>query len=343
MIGKATAFRSRTVVTVGLLVLVAAGVASWIAIVGPSATIYLTAGWIALVAALLWLGNTGLTRLLDRLMPWHRAGSFRLFTHMFFGLVFLLLMVNITYVLLKVILTEGAPTGEQIIVTNVFGVVMFVPAFSIYFSLHFLRHWRQSVLEKETMQKEQMRSQLLSLKHQLDPHFLFNNLNILAALVDHDPVRSRRFIEKFADVYRALLRTNTDDLVTLREELEFIDAYMYLLRTRFDDVIHYHADLSRRVDAKMLPPLTLQLLVENAIKHNTFHETAPMTIQLLQPQDDYLVVRNSLSEKKPSRKKSGSGLANIRARYAYFTDKPVRIIRTDTHFEVHIPLLEKEL
>ncbi len=338
----ADTIRPRFILYLTIALAAAGSVVAWVVLARPAASAYLTAGWIVTVAVLLWWGNKGLTRWFDRTMPWSRSGSFRLFLHMLLALLFLLILMNISYVLLKVLLTTGSPTSGQIIVTNVFGAFIFIPAFSIYFSLHFLRHWRLSVLEKEKMQKEQMRSQLLSLKHQLDPHFLFNNLNILSALVDRDPVRSRRFIEKFSEVYRALLRSNTDDLVSLGEELAFIDAYMYLLQTRFDDLVRFSANVDPNHTTSVLPPLTIQMLVENAIKHNTFDERTPLHIQLLQSGDDYIIVRNTRNEKKRKAEGSGSGLKNIRERYAYFTDKPVEIIRTETHWEVRVPLLETE-
>jgi LytS/YehU family sensor histidine kinase len=275
-------------------------------------------------------------------LPWSRSGNFRFFVHLTLGLLYLLLLVNLTYVILKITMTNTHPTGEQIVVTNFWGAVIFIPVFSIYFSLHFLKHWRESELATAKVQKENMRSQLNSLKSQLDPHFLFNNLNILSALIDNDTQRSKKFVEKFAEVYRALLRSKSEDLTSLAEELEFIDAYMYLIRTRFEDNIQLTCNLKAEGRKRMLPPLTLQLLIENAIKHNVIQEGQPLTIHLLQLDDDYLMVSNSLNEKKEKDERIGSGLINIRNRYAYFTDKPVKILRSDTHFEVHIPLLEIE-
>lgn len=308
----------------------------------PSPVLYISAGWFVIIAVLLWWGNRFLTLRLDSILPWNRYGNFRFFIHLALGLLYLLVLVNLTYVVLKVTLTTDPPTHEQIIVTNVYGAFIFIPIFSIYFSLHFLRHWRKSELAVERYQKENMRSQLESLKSHLDPHFLFNNLNILSALIDKDPNRSKLFMDKFADVYRFLLRTRSDDLIPLAEELEFIGSYIYLIRTRFDDNIQFTINLKSGPVTRVVPPLTLQMLVENAIKHNLIHDNAPLAIQLLQLEDDYLIISNTLNEKKDISDRKGSGLQNIKNRYAHFTQKPVRIIKTNTHFEVHIPLLEIE-
>jgi hypothetical protein len=326
-----------------LTLLLAGGIVAWAWYTQPSTVFYLTAGWLVTVAVLLWWGNRQLTLRFDKLLPWSRWGNLRFFIHLTLGLIYLLVLMNLSYLALKLMLTTDPPTIGQILTTNLWGAVIFIPVFSIYFSLHFLKHWRRSELAAEKIQKENMRSQLNSLKSQLDPHFLFNNLNILSALIDSDPQRSKKFVDKFAEVYRALLQSKaTDDLILLTEELEFIDAYMYLIRTRFDNNIQFTRNLKPGFQTRMIPPLTLQMLIENAIKHNVIHEGSPLTIHLLQLDDDYLMVSNSLNEKNEKEERRGSGLLNIQNRYAYFTDKPVRILKTDSHFEVHIPLLEIE-
>lgn len=328
-----------------ILFLTALGMASvlftvWAVRVQPDPALYISLGWLLTVGLLLWLGNRSLTHRLDDLLPWNRWGNMRFFLHLTLGLVFLLVLVNLSYLMLKVTLTSNPPTREQIIVMNVYAAFIFVPLFSIYFSLYFLKHWRKSELEVEKSQKENIRSQLYSLRKHLDPHFLFNNLNILSALIDKDTTRSKQFIEHLAEVYRSLLRKVSDDLIPLPEELAFIDSYIYLLRTRFGNSIQFTVNLKPEHQSRMVPPLTLQMLIENAIKHNLIQENRPLAIHLLQLDDDYLMVSNSLNENPGREHDEGTGLTNIKNRYRYFTDSPVKVIRTDTHFEVHIPLLQ---
>jgi hypothetical protein len=305
----------------------------------PATTFYLTGGWIITVGILLWMGNRQLAFTFDRVLPWKKWGNFRFFLHLISGLIFLLALMNLSYLGLKLMLTIDPPTVDQMVVTNVYGAFIFIPIFSIYFSLHFLKHWRESELETEKVQKENMRSQLTLLQGKLDPHFLFNNLNILSALMDSDIAKSKVFVDKFADVYRGLLQ-RTDDLTPLWQELDFIDSYLFLLRTRFEDHIIVTQNIKPTGKSAMIPPLTLQLLVENAVKHNRVSEKQPLTIQFLQIEDDYLIVSNTLNQNDHSESREGSGLKNIQGRYAYFTDKPVKIIKSDSHFEVHVPLLE---
>ncbi len=303
---------------------------------------YFTAGWLIVIALLLWVGNRQLTLRLDRILPWSRFGNWRFFVQLLLALAYLLSLVNGIYYAIKVFLTDDAPTLEQVIVMNVWGAAIFIPAFSLYFSLHFLRHWRTSELEVARSQKESMRMQLNSLKNHLDPHFLFNNLNILSSLIDKDSTASKKFIERFADVYRALLNTKSDDLILLSEELEFIHNYMYLIRMRFEDHILFTTDLSSASRAKMIPPLTLQMLIENAIKHNAITEARPLKIEISET-PTHLAVRSSLFAKSAvATRGSGTGLKNIEQRYTHFTNLKVEVHQTENHFEVRVPLLELE-
>lgn len=297
--------------------------------------LYFSLAWLALLSFLLWIGNRFLTKRLDRGMSWSKWGNVRFFFQLSIGLAYLLLLINGTYIATKMALTGTPPSDEQLIVANVWGIVIFVPVFSIYFSLHFLRHWRKTEFEMIRYQRETIRSQLDSLKNHLDPHFLFNNLNILASLIDKDKNASKEFIHKFAEVYRSILKSKADDLIPVSEEMTFIESYIYLLKTRFDESVEFEIEVSSR--EKMLPPLTIQMLVENAIKHNSM----PLIVSIKQDGPDHLVISNTLTKSgvEPS---PGTGINNIRKRYAHFTDKPVEVSERNGKFEVRIPLLEIE-
>jgi LytS/YehU family sensor histidine kinase len=279
---------------------------------------------------------------MDRWFPWLKYGKKRFFTHLLIGIVFSLAILNLAYYIFKIGFTETPPDWEQVIVTNVFGAILFVPLYSIYFSLQFLSQWQKTELEMERFQKESMRSQLSSLKNHLDPHFLFNNLNILSSLIDEDAVLSQEFLVRFAQVYRTMLLTKVEDLITLEEELEFISAYTFLIQTRFENNIQFIREIDEDAKYSMLPPLTIQLLIENAIKHNIITESRPLQIKIIATEDT-LEVRNTLFEKPEDIKtKSGTGLKNITERYSYFTDSPVHFEKTATEYVATVPLLEIE-
>lgn len=307
------------------------------------ATIYYTVVWMLAVLVLLGLGNRLLTHQFDHRVPWLKYGNRRFFVQLALGIIYSLVIINLAYITFKGLFTTDAPTPEQYIVMNAYGLVIFIPIYSIYFSLQFLRHWKKSELDVEKFKKESLRAQLESLKNHLDPHFLFNNLNILSSLIDKDKEQSKAFLDNFAEVYRAILRSKDEDLIPLEDELNFIESYISLLKTRFEDHIIFHINVPERFYDRVIPPLTLQMLVENAIKHNIISEKQPLKVYI-EASNEYLVVQNGLYE-KPSEIKGerGSGLDNIRRRYGYFTKRDIIVTKSAEFFKVEVPLLEVEV
>lgn len=298
-----------------------------------------TFAWILIVFVLLWFGNRMISRILNRILAWKQYGNIRFFTQLLVGILYSLLIANGTYAALKILLTVDPPTVSQLVVMNVYGSVIFIPAYSVYFGLHFLRNWRKSEVESARHQKESMRSRLETLKSHLDPHFLFNNLNILSSLIQTDKEKSQEFLHTFAEVYRMLLKTKSEDLIPLSEEIRFITSYCYLLEARFGDCLSFQIDVPENIQSRLIPPLTLQMLVENAIKHNQITEKKPLTVSITASGDE-ISVANSLNPKtQPADKTEGSGLNNIRRRFDYFSDQPIRIESDETTFRVHLPIL----
>ena len=324
-----------------LVVLLTASYSIYVA--SPALNFYLSASWIVLVIVLLWLGNKFITDQFNRYFPWLAYGSIRFFSHLFLGIIYSLIVINLAYFLFKILFTVGLPTVEQVIVMNVYGTIIFIPFFSIYFSLHFLKHWQRSSLAIEKYKKENIQSQLAALKNHLDPHFLFNNLNILSSLIDKDRNRSRVFLDRFAAVYRGILKSKDEDLIPLRDEINFMESYIYLLKTRFEEHIKFNINIDDKFTNLVIPPLTVQMLVENAIKHNIISEKKALCIEISVLENGYLIVKNSLNSKPEDENlKSGSGLNNIKKRYEHFTGKSIKIDKSEDNFIVQVPLLELE-
>jgi len=303
---------------------------------------YMTFGWIALIIALLWIGNAQISKYLDNKLPWLEYGTVRFFSQLASGLIYSLLVINISYLSLKSLFTTDPPSIAQIIVMNTYGVLIILPVISIYFGVHFLRSWRKSELEAEKYQKESIKSQLEALKNHLDPHFLFNNLNILSSLIDKDKDLSQAYLEKFAEIYRVILQSNVTEVIPLSKEMDFINAYIYLIKIRFEENIEISSQLDSTAKSKMLPPLTLQMLVENAIKHNIITESKPLKIEIYSDNGQYLVVKNNLNPKPTTQNDSGSGLENIENRYAYFTNEKIKLKNDGDYFTVEVPLIEMD-
>ncbi len=295
-----------------------------------------------LVFLALWFGNQGITRAFNKHVSWKKYGRRRFFMQLGTGLFWSLIVINGAYLIFKYIFTEEPPAIDQVVVMNVWGIVLTIPSYSIYFGLHFLRYWQQSQLEVERYQRETMASQLVNLKNHLDPHFLFNNLNILSSLIDKDKDLSQEFLVRFAEVYRALLLNKGEDLVTLEEELEFIQSYIFLIQTRFEQNIQFNININPDSYYFMIPPLTVQMLIENAIKHNIITEKRPLIISIT-TNGQRLHICNSLFEKREDLKsKSGTGLKNIKARFKYFSDEELAVTKSEDEFRVSVPLLEIE-
>lgn len=304
--------------------------------------LYLTAVWITITLFLVWLMNRLLTKQLDLRLPWLKYGNKRFYWQLSSGILLSLVLINISYLILKLGLTQDPPDQAQLISMNVIGLLILLPLISINFGIQFLSNWKTAQLKAEEFQKETIKAELTTLKNHLDPHFLFNNLNILSSLITIDPDLSQTYLEKFAEVYRSILQSSKEELITLNDELKFIASYLYLLEIRFEDTIQTSIDIESSDHKKHLPPLTLQMLIENAIKHNVVSEIRPLKIHI-SSQNGYVSIKNNLQQKKiESRHHSNTGIENIKKRYAYFTDKEVQVFKNPDNFIIKIPLVELE-
>jgi sensor histidine kinase YesM len=201
----------------------------------------------------------------------------------------------------------------------------------------FLTNWKKLELDAVKLRNENLTSKYESLKSQLDPHFLFNSLNVLTNLVYHDADKSARFIKQLSEVYRDVLEVRNKELVSLEEELRFVESYLFLQQIRFGDKLNVDNKLEG-VEG-LIPPLALQILVENAIKHNIISEDDPLKIRMF-IQDNYVVVENNLQKKiRPTEASTGIGLDNISKRYEFLSNQKIVIEETAKSFTVKLPLL----
>jgi sensor histidine kinase YesM len=212
-------------------------------------------------------------------------------------------------------------------------------------SRSFLLGWREAAIQAVRLQKENAQAQADSLRRQLDPHFLFNSLNALTSLVEeNDPARAARFIRQLSQVYRYVLDSQEQEVVPLAEEMRFVEAYLFLQRTRLGEGMQVEINLPSATaqETLLVPPLAVQLLLENAFKHNATSQRDPLRISVeLDEKARTLTVRNA---RRPRRladgESTGLGLSNLQARYAFLTKQPVTIEQTETEFSVTLPLLE---
>lgn len=216
---------------------------------------------------------------------------------------------------------------------------------SVYANSFYLKSYLKALDEKQKLEialiKEKeiaLQFQLNSLKLQINPHFLFNNFSTLSELIESEPATASDFLSHLSKVYRHIVRNLNVNLIDLRDELKFIDSYFYLMKLRHGDGIKVNIDNSLRSSGYKIPPASLQLLVENAIKHNAFSPEQPLIIDI-RAENDYLIVRNLKRPLERPAESTGIGQSNIANRYALLSSKEIRIENSDHFYSVSIPLL----
>ena len=220
-----------------------------------------------------------------------------------------------------------------------FFVLLMLSAFYLIANRKATLRMKDIFTRTETLEKENVKAQLAALKSQVNPHFLFNSLSILSSLVQEDPVLAEKFIQELAKTYRYILEQKAVDTVLLKEELVFLESYIFLLTIRFQRKIQITLAITNEEARKYrIVPMTLQLLIENAVKHNQMSDKAPLQIHV-DIDHDQLRVSNTLHTRLRRSEAGGTGLQNIIARYHLLTEQFVYIEDSDTIFRVNVPLL----
>lgn len=201
----------------------------------------------------------------------------------------------------------------------------------------YIRNAVNTAREKELIQKELIAAKFEGLKKQINPHFLFNSFSVLSSLVDEDPKKAVKFIAKLSDMYRYILENDENDLVTLEEEIAFLNDYIFLMKMRHLDGILVKNEIDI-VEGTTIPPMSLQILVENAVKHNSFSNEDPLLITLYNEGDQFVVVENKKKLKKEIVKSTGIGLKNLSNRMALSLKKGLEITEDSKEFKVKIPI-----
>jgi len=209
-----------------------------------------------------------------------------------------------------------------------------------YETVFLIRSWETDRIRGEKLEKERARAELEALKNQIDPHFIFNSLNTLSHLIQEDSVKAQHFNDHLADVYRYILSNKERNVVLLNEEIAFINHYFELLKIRFGDAVNLAVGLKNGDgDRFLIPPISLQVLLENAIKHNDFSDDNPLTLRVWLDQDS-ICVSNQRRPKRNPGPSSKVGLKNLSERYKVVTERAIRTQLKDGYFEVELPVLK---
>ena len=282
---------------------------------------------------------------LEKILPWKKHPAKRIFVELITVLatsvILMIFFSRLTYD--QHLRSFGADhyknyndfLSKELTISTVLTVIVV----SIVEGVFFFKEWQKNLVITEKLQKEAMQSQLEVLKNQVNPHFLFNSLNVLSSLVYSDPTKAERFIEYFASVYRYILNIQGKMVVPLKDELEFLNAYLYLQKIRFNEGIVIKIDIEEQVRNLYLPPLCLQQLVENAIKHNIVGTEHPLTIHVYNSENDLYVV-NNLQKRDEPLSSTGVGLKNLTERYFHFANVKPEFKEKDHSFIAITPLLK---
>ena len=219
-----------------------------------------------------------------------------------------------------------------------FSLVITIMVSSILHGRNFLLSWKQTILEAEKLKKEQAIAQYETLKTQVNPHFLFNSLNVLTTLVHKDADVAEQFINQLSKVYRYILESRAQEIIGLDEEMRNLEAYVFLMKIRFGGNFNFDNQLTTNANRYKVAPLTLQMLVENALKHNEVSKLHPLCISVFLD-DNFIVVRNNLQLKTNQNESTGIGLSNIKSRYGFLSSQPISVSEADGFFTVKIPVI----
>jgi two-component system LytT family sensor kinase len=215
---------------------------------------------------------------------------------------------------------------------------------AIFHARGFMNEWKKSSKKEVVEQKliaKSANAQFETLKNQLDPHFLFNSLNVLSALIDENPEHAQKFTASMSKIYRYILEQKDKELVSVEEEIEFAITYTELLKTRFEDSVTFEFNVKESDQHYFVVPLSLQLLLENCIKHNFATSAKPLHIKI-SSEDGNLLIENNLQFRENIKESSGIGLSNIVQRYALLTKRNVFIEKSADYFKVKIPILTQK-
>lgn len=302
--------------------------------------LFATALYSVSIGVIVWAGSEVISRWIPRYWPW-QVNPWRTFT-ITFALCIVYTLISIS-AFNFIILYPGASatnnwTGfiESVLIHTLIAVIITIIIFLFFFLRKFLSHWREGMQREEQYKRDVISAQYEVLRSQVNPHFLFNSLSVLTSLVETEPQAAVKFIGKLAEVYRYVLDMHDRDTVSLAEELNLANAYLFMQQYRFTEQLIVNINIKNPVGK--IVPHSLQMLLENALKHNITSEENPLKIEVYE-EDGYVVCRNNYQPREVVGLSTGAGLKNIAGRYAVLTPKPVLSGIEGDSFVVRIPII----
>lgn len=294
-----------------------------------------------IISAIIWIGNRVIMIWSRNRYPMMEQMKKRLLIQSLLMLIYTLIAgVGVGYLLEKYnqVYYTGMSKTDLLIASINSSLFTTIAITAIYEVIYFSDQLRDSLTKSELLKREGLRAELNALKTQVNPHFLFNNLNTLCAIIPEDSEKAVQFVEQLSKVYRYILEVRDEKSISLAEELKILNAYAFLLSTRFGKSFQLTVDMPDNSGDTHVIPFCLQLLVENALKHNIASQQQPLHITVT-TDGNQLIIQNNLQKKQQVEHSTGIGLSNIKNRYRLLTDRQVTVSETPQYFTVVLPLI----
>jgi len=296
--------------------------------------------WAFTICFTQWGGIIFVNSLIDRKIKWIEQPILRSIVGILSLVGYSVFIFSVVQFIMLYILYGTIPSEAWDMVYKSIIYTLLISSFLslLFTAIGFFKAWKIALVNSEKLKTEMMAYKYESLRNQINPHFLFNSFNVLSDLVYADQAMAVKFINQLSDLFRYVLDSRDKELVPLSDELAFMQSYIYLLKTRFEDKLDLKINLKAESD-ELIVPMTLQLLVENAVKHNEVSEAFPLQIRIRR-NSDFLEVENSLRVKRVGEDSKNTGLKNIIQQFSYFTDRQIVVSDTDGKFLVRVPVLK---
>ena len=287
------------------------------------------------------MGSSIISTLLDWKFNWQAQGKKRLVWGIIITVIYVVTVILLIdyYLLVKL---QNLPYEQffkgRYLWMHLFYIILSLGISTFFHAKGSMQELKVALTQKALLENQNIASQYEALKNQVDPHFLFNSLNVLSSLVDENPATAQKFISHLSNIYRYVLDMKDKELVSIEEELNFAEQYVFLQKMRFEEGVNFHSNIELNSLKGFTIPLAFQILLENIFKHNIISDEQPIFISI-KSQDDYLLVSNNINKKNTQQTSHNLGLENIKARYKYFTDTDIVIDETPEQFCVKLPLI----
>lgn len=279
------------------------------------------------------------------IIEYHRLYSDYEFT--FKRIVFVLFWMGLAYLTVKLVVGNLVhylyPEVSKVVHEDMYNeflvtVVVIAMMFFLYEGIYYFVKSQSIEKEKNALERVTAEHRLDTLKSQVNPHFLFNSLNTLVTIIPEEPKLAINFVQQLSKSYRSILEHRDEKLITIQTELDSLESYIFLLKTRFQGKIQIHNGIDDSIKGHFILPLSLQILIENAVKHNITSKTKPLKVDITNDKN-FVIVSNNLQKKNQTYNSTKLGLANIKSRYELLASKKIKVIETSESFTVYLPII----